>query len=259
MIELNFEQMPLAAPFFEGVEETMIWSCLDGSMGRAWADAVPPKSVQIVTGCFAFLSGEPNRELAGHIPPDQNYLLIAAPPASWEPLIQELGAQPITRYAIRKDTQFDRARLRQYRSSLPEGYTLRRIDEELYPILMGEGWSRDFCGNFRDSADYAQRGRGYVAMYGGKPVSGASSFSVYKGGIEIEIGTLPEHRRKGLALSCGAALILDCLEAGLYPSWDAGNPSSVALSEKLGYQPAGPYTAWLLQREKEPVPVSPSR
>jgi RimJ/RimL family protein N-acetyltransferase len=30
-------------------------------------------------------------------------------------------------------------------------------------------------------------------------------------------------------------LIMECLDRGLYPSWDAANKGSVALAEKLGY------------------------
>lgn len=66
-------------------------------------------------------------------------------------------------------------------------------------------------------------------------VSGASSYTVYRGGIEIEIDTRIDYRRQGLALACGAKLIMECLKRGLYPSWDAQNPGSVALSQKLGY------------------------
>ena len=51
----------------------------------------------------------------------------------------------------------------------------------------------------------------------------ASSYTVYRGGIEIEIDTHPDHRRRGLARACGAALMLECLKRGLY-SWDAQNP-----------------------------------
>lgn len=74
-------------------------------------------------------------------------------------------------------------------------------------------------------------------------VSGASSYSRYKEGIEIEIDTKEEYRRKGLAYICGAKLILECLERNLYPSWDAHNSGSVALAEKLGYHYSHTYTA----------------
>ncbi len=51
--------------------------------------------------------------------------------------------------------------------------------------------------------------------------------------VIIEIDTRDDHRRKGLAYACGARLILECLEKGLYPSWDAQNKWSVALAQKL--------------------------
>ena len=39
-------------------------------------------------------------------------------------------------------------------------------------------------------------------MKNGKPVSGASSYSALQGGIEIEVDTKKEYRRKGLAFAC---------------------------------------------------------
>lgn len=74
-------------------------------------------------------------------------------------------------------------------------------------------------------------------------VSGASSYSRYLDGIEIEIDTREEYRRKGLAYICGAKLILECLKRNLYPSWDAHNPASIALAEKLGYHFSHAYQA----------------
>lgn len=75
-------------------------------------------------------------------------------------------------------------------------------------------------------------------------IAGASSYSRYDKGIEIEIDTREDHRRKGLAYVCGAKLILECLEEGLYPSWDAQNKWSVALAEKLGYHFSHEYVAY---------------
>ena len=48
----------------------------------------------------------------------------------------------------------------------------------------------------------------------------------------------------GLLAAAAAGLILECLERGLYPSWDAANLSSVALAEKLGYTFSHEYTAF---------------
>lgn len=41
-----------------------------------------------------------------------------------------------------------------------------------------------------------------------------------------------------------AALILECLKKGLYPSWDAQNKESVILAEKLGYHYDHDYAAY---------------
>ena len=38
--------------------------------------------------------------------------------------------------------------------------------------------------------------------------------------------------------------ILQCLEEGLYPSWDAQNMNSVHLAEKLGYEFDHEYTIY---------------
>ena len=82
----------------------------------------------------------------------------------------------------------------------------------------------------------------------GRIVSGASSYSRYDKGIEIEIDTEKAHRRRGLATAAGAALILECLSRGLYPSWDAQNKWSVALAEKLGYHFDHEYVAYEVWR-----------
>lgn len=63
----------------------------------------------------------------------------------------------------------------------------------------------------------------------------ATSYTIYDEGIEIEVCTHPDHRRKGLATIVCAALILYCLDRGKYPNWDAANLNSVALAQKLGY------------------------
>ena len=95
------------------------------------------------------------------------------------------------------------------------------FDELLFRLLQKGEWSHDLCSQFADYADYERRGIGVAALYQGTPVAGASSYTVYRGGIEIEIDTRVDFRRQGLATACGARLILNCLERGLYPSWDA--------------------------------------
>ena len=225
------------APLFAGWEETMVWSCLQGVMGRAEANA-DGSAAMIVNRDFVFLAGRPDPALLAT--------------EDWNGQIEAVfGKRAVkeSRYAIKKEPDvFDREHLEHLAAALPEGYTLRMIGEDLVPVLLGEGWSKDFCSAFDSPADCCRRGVGVVAMYEGVPVAGAGSYSVYRGGIEVEIDTREDHRRRGLAAACGARLILECLDRGLYPSWDAIDLRSVALAEKLGYHRGEEYTTYWLER-----------
>jgi len=70
---------------------------------------------------------------------------------------------------------------------------------------------------------------------------GASAYAWDDAGIEVEIDTLPPFRRQGVAAACGAALILRCLAAHRRVHWDAANPISARLAERLGFLPRGEY------------------
>ena len=93
-------------------------------------------------------------------------------------------------------------------------------------------------------------GRGVVIIKSGRLVAGASSYTRYNEGIEIEVDTVPQERRKGLATVACAALILRCLDEGLYPSWDAQNMNSVRLAEKLGYEFDHEYISYEVDRTR---------
>ena len=242
--------MDSAAPLFAGWKETMIWTCLQGHMGTVVTDGrTPPESALCAVGDFCFLAGKPDPELARLA--DRPILVPRT--LDWEPVLRSVFGEkvsPFPRYAMDGPEAFDRERLAAYAAALPEGYALSPILPQHYPVLMGQAWSKDLCGNFRDGDDFVRRGLGVIALQDGIPVAGASSYTIHDGGVEIEIDTRPDQRRKGLALSCGARLILDCLDRGLVPSWDAHNLPSVSLAEKLGYRLHAPYRAYLLDLSK---------
>lgn len=54
---------------FEGWEESIIWSCVQGVMGEVYADSrVTPMSAMAVLGDFVFFAGVPNQELVLYKP-----------------------------------------------------------------------------------------------------------------------------------------------------------------------------------------------
>lgn len=236
------ENTKTAASLFEGWEDGVIWSCLQGIMGHLYVtDRENPQSAAIMLGDFCFLAGEPNRELLLHRPDwmRRDFLIAAARDEEWFSMIEECygpRARRVVRYAIKKEPGiFDEERLCKAAASLPDGYELRLIDRELYAVCRETDWSRDLTVNYPDYESFLAHGLGVAALRGGEIAAGASSYCGFEGGIEVEIITRADCRRRGLAYACGARLILECLARGLYPSWDAQNIRSKGLALKLGY------------------------
>jgi len=234
-----------AAALFGGWSETLIWSCLQKVMGKIYVtDFEKPQSALAFVGCFAFYAGEPDRELVMHKP--AGFVIMTPQNEAWASLIEECwpSAKKETRFSIRKDTQFDIPVLKKMAETIPEGYELQRIDAEIYDQCLLDPFTCDFVSCFESKEQYLELGRGMVLLKNGRIVTGASSYTRYNEGIEIEVDTVEEERRKGLATAASAALILRCLDEGLYPSWDAQNMLSVHLAEKLGYEFDHEYTVY---------------
>lgn len=244
-----------ASPLFEGWQESLIWSCLQGVMGKIYADSLEaPASAMALLGDFCFLAGKPNQEVILHEPKEgRRDLMIMVPQneewAKWIEACYQEKAKKVIRYAIKKEPGiFNREKLQGIVDSLPEGYVLRMMDEALFWQCREIAWCKDWGAQYRDYAEYQKYGLGAIIVKDGEPVSGASSYSGYLGGIEVEIDTRQDYRRLGLASVCGAKLILECLERGWYPSWDAQNRWSVGLAEKLGYHFSHEYAAYEIVR-----------
>lgn len=240
----------IASTLFGRWEETLIWSCLQGIMGKIYGDDPEnPASVKAVIGDFTFFAGETDPELISYKPPGctQNFMIMVPQNKLWETAITQLygpKSKVVSRYALKKEPLvFNQKSLEDVVASLPEQYRLSMIDERLYSLCKREAWSADLVAQFPTYPQYKKLGIGAVILEGSHIVSGASSYSRYREGIEIEIDTREDHRRKGLAYICGAKLILECLKRNLYPSWDAQNKGSLALAQKLGYHYSHTYTA----------------
>ena len=246
----HLEDTSKVRDIFAGWEDTCVWSAQQKVMGVILVtDTETPRSAIAYVGCFAFCAGEPDRELLLGKP--DGFFVMVPENETWCTLMEECfpNCKRVTRYAIRKNTKFDRARLEQYRKMLPDGYELRRIDGELYDLCLTDPETASFVACFESKEQFLELGRGFVILRDGRIVSGASSYSRYLEGIEIEVDTMKEERQKGLARVCCAALILQCLSEGLYPSWDAHNPISVHLAETLGYEFSHEYPAYEVGRE----------
>ena len=230
---------------FAGWNETLIFSCLQKIMGKVYvSDPEQPKSAYAFVGCFGFYAGIPDKEMVMDRP--DGFVIMTPQNNEWAKLIEECYplAKKVTRYAIKKDTIFDQTMLQNEILKLPAGYELKKIDADIYDQCLENPATEDFVSAFESKEKYLQMGRGMVILKNGIIVAGASSYTRYREGIEVEVDTIEPERRKHLATIACSALILNCLEEGLYPSWDAQNMNSVHLAEKLGYEFDHEYAAY---------------
>lgn len=238
---------------FDGTESTMILSFFQGYMGRGYVnDKKTLDSACVVVGDFCFCAGTPCPQMiesscSGH---SSEFILAVAQSDQWHRAIEERyggRAEKIIRYATsREESCFDKDNLLKNIAELNRGFDIVPIDEEIYKLIGKDPALKDLCSNFDDWETYREMGIGFVISQEGIPVSGASSYAVYDGGIEIEIDTRPEFRRRGLAIAAASKLILDCMERGIYPNWDAHDKRSLSLAQRLGYRLKKEYITYVI-------------
>ena len=250
----EIEDTNAVSSLFGQWEETLIWSCLQKIMGKISADDPDnPTAAMAVIGDFIFFAGKPDTGLVSYKPKGhpRDFMIMIPQNGRWQTTITKFYAERaklITRYATKKEPDvFDLKQLKRAVHSLPKGYSISMIDETLFQMCRKNAWSADLVAQFPGYEDYRKLGIGAVICNKNRIVSGASSYSRYRDGIEIQIDTKEKYRRKGLAYICGAKLILECLKRNLYPSWDAQNKASIGLAEKLGYHYSHAYTAVEIQ------------
>ena len=200
-------------------------------------DPLSPKSAVGFLGSWCYCAGKPNKELI--LRKRSQWFGLFPQDKKWKKFIKECypDAEMDTRYAIEHDAIFDIEKLKSFVDALPEGYELRLIDSKIYDLIqkVDDEDVEELIDWFDNKKQFLELGLGYAVIKDGEVVGGASTAYRFPKGIDIEIDILKKHRRKGLATAAGAKLILDCLERGWKPTWDAANMKSVHLSEKLGY------------------------
>ena len=256
MIQIDRKEINRIIPFYEEATDSTIYAYLDGYMGEAFVDDIESIChTVILQGDFVFPSNlglfhedTARKMIQGLLKyKKKENMLIIPQTKEWEEYLKNNEMfTSIHRYHLKSPSieQFDLDKLEAYCKSLSSEYSFCRIDETLYERVMSEEWSRDFCSNFSSVEDFLHHGIGILVMKGKEICCGASSYTAYRKGIEVEIVTKSDYRNLGLATACGAKLILTCLEEGKLPHWDAANQTSVRLAMRLGYEYVGPYDTY---------------
>ena len=140
--KVNKQNMDMISPLFAGWQESLIWSCLQGCMGEAWADSMEkPQAARIVLADFCYFAGKVNPELITEdIKTHSRDFLIMVPPLdeSGEKWAQEIEkaygerCKRVERYAIKKEPGiFNINKLQQIVGSLSSEYEEKMIDEDI--------------------------------------------------------------------------------------------------------------------------------
>ncbi|SHM91866.1 GNAT family N-acetyltransferase [Ruminococcus flavefaciens] len=117
--------------------------------------------------------------------------------------------------------------------NIPDGYTMRRIDEELFNKLTGIVIPSYY---WKDYDEYRRNGIGICIMHGSEPASWAFSAASSSSECDIGIETAEAYRKHGLALAAAAAVIKEILPEKR-PAWTCQrtNLGSARTAEKLGF------------------------
>jgi GNAT superfamily N-acetyltransferase len=223
---------------------------IEGQMGKAYVDHVPsPSAYRIQVGPFFYFageaSGEGGQEMLSNIQP---WTLFMPSSEGWVEAGKSMYGERLIafdRYSFSSEC-LSVEHLEKLSHESEFGKDVKRIDLALATEVWGQDHSLDIS-DFESPSDFIERGIGYYVEKNSKILGCAYSSLVCSQGIEVSIFVSEEYRRQGIATTLAAHLLKGCLENHMDPHWDAANPESCTLAEKLGYLPKGTYQAYFLK------------
>jgi len=125
--------------------------------------------------------------------------------------------------------------------TIPPGFTLRRMDENLFSHSL---WKTEYLRSCGSAANFFKNALGLVLLSGSEPVAEASACYIGDKSAAVGAVTATGHRGKGLAALVAAHLINACEKQGLSTLWscDQTHAASLAVARKLGYAAIRAYT-----------------
>jgi GNAT superfamily N-acetyltransferase len=228
---------------------------LENQMGKAWVDNLENPQIFVIdqTPFYYFAGNVDSPAGQAYLEELPVYQLFISMSAGWLESIRTrygIRLQEMPRYQCSAENlSLDHIQQQFARFGHPE--CIRPIDLSLAQKLYAEQDHFIDLHMFDSAEDFIQRGIGHVYMEEETILAGAYSSLVCSRGIEVSVFVLDDHRRKGIATALSCALIQSSLARGLNPHWDAANPESIKLAQKLGYRFAGEYTAYYLLPEKK--------
>lgn len=222
---------------------------LEDQMGKAYVEDLDNPSVfQIQIGPFHYFAGDAAakgaHEMLASFKP---YDLFMSASEGWLDAVQRMYGERCVgfdRYSFSSE-HLSLERIQMLAQDNRSAAEVKRFDSALLDKTREKDHFIDIS-DFEFPADFLQRGIGYYAEKDGNVIGAAYSSLVCSTGIEISLFVVEEYRRQGVATALSAHLLQWCLQNNMDAHWDAANPESCKLAEKLGYIPTGRYRAYYL-------------
>lgn len=228
--------------------DTAIDCAIEGQLGRALVDSVASPTVFAITvGPFWYFAGEaegPAAEALMRALPAFGLLMPSMP--GWHERAQAVFGPDLRgfpRYSFTTE-RLNAAHLQALLATSPHGSHTRAVDAALAAQLAAGAEPLLDVADFGSAEDFVARSVGYTLLLEGGPIGAAYGSLVNSRSLEVSVFVAEPYRRQGVATALAACLVLECLRRGLRPNWDAANPESCALAEKLGFVAAGTYQAF---------------
>ncbi|EPH45554.1 GNAT family N-acetyltransferase [Streptomyces aurantiacus] len=246
MIPLQRHQLPALSRWFTAAAPgtaALPEHVLAHGAGQWWADrAVTPRALAVSCAGHVLLRGDPRAVSPCGLAPFAAHH-VEAPPR----FLPVLGAAfdrivPAERMAYVHREHVDAPRP-------PRGVRVRRVsgdDAAAFAALWADSeWLHASWGG---AAALAASGHAVAAFdRGGRAVSVACSYFAGEAYEDVAVATAPEHRRKGLAHACVAALTADIAARGRTASWSCArdNRPSRLLAWTAGFRLEHEYTHYV--------------
>ncbi len=220
-------------------------------MGRVWlSDEREPRAGVMTCGDVLICAGEAEERdielLRGAVCSDRREW-VAWCPGQWRALLSGIRNFRVeTRYAFDPGILPDPRAVRALLDGMPGDLCAVPLEGAWISWCRQHAWSRDFVSCYASADEFTAISAGVLLLRDDEPVSGASGYVSYPGGIEVQVQTRDDQQGKGYATLASAALLLRCHEKGIRATWDAANAASAAIAAKLGYRQIMPYEALIV-------------
>lgn len=234
--------------------DLMLDAILEGQTGQEIKiildNDTSPKTVQLIRYGFTVFAGDTQNQAAKEMMESLpvNYFIMPSG-QEWIELAKNVYNERLkstTRYAF-SQKEILQENIELMIESHPQKDICRLITLDEAQKMANHAINKLHLINFNSPEHFIREGFGYRVRKEGEIVAACTTSLVCSKGVEINVITLPEYRKKGYAFLCALKFLRHCLHNKLYANWDASDEMSADLAKKLGYSMIEEYKVFYIE------------